>query len=139
MAGVLLIAAIFEISEILANKFSKLVPILYLPLLALFAATEMTVSASASLRFKYGLESTEEKSQKYTIEVTLPSNTTMDASLFVLEGTAEVPYVAQITVTYTDDTEKIVKDQEGKYRGVQASNVNAVFGPAKPIKTPSTM
>ncbi|CAF3589624.1 unnamed protein product [Adineta steineri] len=105
----------------------------------LFAATEMTVSASASLRFKYGSESTEEKSQKYTIEVTLPSNTTMDASLFVLEGTAEVPYVAQITVTYTDDTEKIVKDQEGKYRGVQASNINAVFGPAKPIKTPSTM
>ncbi|CAF4391474.1 unnamed protein product, partial [Adineta steineri] len=68
--------------------------------------------ASASLRFGYGSESTEEKSQKYKIEVTLPSNTTMDASLFVLEGTVEVPYVAQITVTYTDDTEKIVKDQE---------------------------
>ncbi|CAF3793598.1 unnamed protein product [Adineta steineri] len=105
----------------------------------LFAATEMKVSASASLRLKYGSESTEEKSQVYTIEVTSPSNTTMDASLFVLEGTVEVRNVAQITIIYTDDTEKIVKDQERKYRGVRASNVNAVFGPVKPIKTPSTL
>ncbi|CAF4399279.1 unnamed protein product, partial [Adineta steineri] len=47
----------------------------------LFAAAGITVSASASLRFGYGSESTEEKSQKYKIEVTLRSNTTMDASL----------------------------------------------------------
>nr|ACD54718.1 natterin-like protein [Adineta vaga] len=99
----------------------------------ILAEGTVKVSASITVGFSYGSQTTEEKSNQYALEVVVPANSTMDASMFVIEGTVEVPFTSHLTIKYSDGTEDTRDNQVGTYRGVMASNANVVFGVAKPI------
>ncbi|UJR18604.1 hypothetical protein I4U23_005511 [Adineta vaga] len=99
----------------------------------ILAEGTVKVSASITVGFSYGSQTTEEKSNEYTLEVLVPANSTIDASMFVIEGTVEVPFTSHLTIKYSDGTEETRDNQVGTYRGVMASNANVVFGVAKPI------
>lgn len=94
---------------------------------------QTTISVTTSYSHEWGGSETTSTSDTISPLIKVPPHSQVTAVVTSRRYTADVPYVATLTIVYADDTTGTLTNYRGVYEGVQISNIQVVYEAAVPI------